>query len=112
MEKPEASWRKNWGRAIEDQIGILKEDPWKFNVKNSKEKLQYTCDAMKKARLRENLETGNFGESESEIEISCLKNFEEAIKYIKNYLADFSRHSEAFALAQYQNYLNNRVIGD
>lgn len=102
-KKPEASWRKDWGRAIEGQVLALKEDPWKFKVKASKEKLQHAYDDMKKARLSEALETGSSGESESEIELNCLKNLEEAIRYIKNYLADFARHSEAFALARYQN---------
>ena len=103
MEKLENDWREEWGTAIEGQVDFLKEDPWKFKVEDSKKKLQKACNNMKKARLSSTQKGTVPNISESQIELTCLKNFEEGIRYIKSLLADFARHSEAFVLARFQN---------
>jgi hypothetical protein len=45
----------------------------------------------------------------SDIELRCLKNLRDAVRFIKYRLADASRHTQAFRAAAYQNKLTRRI---
>lgn len=93
---------------------------WRNCIKSLSDKITNDCMAVKwediEIKLKESHSTMlNARKSESAYKVNCMKNLEEAARYLKYKLANFARHTEAFKAARFQNICRteiSRLVGN
>ena len=87
---------------------------WRNCIKNLSDNIINDCMAVRwedfETELKERHKVIlNSRKSESAYEVKCMKNLEEAVRYLKYKLADFARHTDAFKAAKFQNICRTEI---
>ena len=87
---------------------------WRDCIKSLSNKINNDCMAVRWEDFEIKLNKAynvmqNLRKNESAYEINCMKNLEEATRYLKYKLANFARHNDAFKAARFQNICRTEI---